>query len=388
MHVLKLSDVYFPRINGVSTSIETFRQALAEHQVRVTVVAPNYPGGLEAEGVIRLPSRRVPLDPEDRLMHRAALHRLPVQLADAGIDLVHVQTPFAAHYAGLRLAKSLSVPCVATYHTHFEEYLSHYIRFLPRAALRNVARRLARSQCNALDAVVVPSTPMAETLREYGVTTPMHVIPTGLDDAQFTPGDGRRFRHVHAIGPERKIALFVGRAAFEKNIGFLLEVAAIARRSRPDLLLVVAGEGPALAALQRQAAQLGLADHVRFVGYLPRATGLKDCYAAADLFVFASLTETQGLVLLEAMALGVPVLAIPALGAAEIVRPERGAIAAPRDVAAFAAELVSLLDNPTVLAAIGAAGIGFAREWDAGGQAAKLATVYRSLLSSKRKHAS
>ena len=110
VHILKLSDVYFPRINGVSTSIQTFRQALAEQQVRVTVVAPHYPGGSEAEGVIRLPSWRVPLDPEDRLMHQSELRRLPARLADADIDLVHVQTPFAAHYAGLGLARRGCAP--------------------------------------------------------------------------------------------------------------------------------------------------------------------------------------------------------------------------------------------------------------------------------------
>ena len=383
MHILKLSDVYFPRINGVSTSIQTFRLALAEQQVRVTVVAPQYPDSGECEDVIRLPSRRVPFDPEDRLMHRDALRHLPLRLAEAGIDLVHVQTPFAAHYAGLHLARQLGVPCVTTYHTHFEEYLFHYIRFLPRAVLRSAARRLARQQCDALDAVIVPSRPMAETLLDYGVSAPLHVIPTGLDEAQFSPGDGRRFRRDQGIAAERKIALFVGRAAFEKNIGFLLEVAALARRQRPDLLLVVAGEGPALPALRRRAAALNLQDHVRFVGYLPRATGLKDCYAAADLFVFASLTETQGLVLLEAMALGVPVLAIPALGAAEIINPRRGAVAAPNETGGFAAELVRLLDDPRCLAELGRQGIAFARDWDANSQASKLVALYRSLLPNK-----
>ena len=380
MHILKLSDVYFPRINGVSTSIQTFRQALAEQEVRVTVVAPDYPGCAAAEGVIRLPSRRVPFDPEDRLMRRSALRALPRRLATAGIDLVHVQTPFAAHYAGLDLARRLGVPCVATYHTHFEEYLFHYIRFLPRAALRAAARHLAKSQCDALDAVVVPSRPMAETLRGYGVAAPLHVIPTGLDAGQFLRGDGARFRQAHGIAADRKIALYVGRAAFEKNIGFLLEMAALARASRPDLLLVIAGEGPALPSLRRRVVELGLHDHVRLVGYLPRDSGLKDCYAAADLFVFASLTETQGLVLLEAMALGLPVLAIAALGAAEIVGPQRGAVSAPPEVAGFAAELVRLLDDPLRLARLGVAGQTFARQWDASSQASTLAALYRSLV--------
>ena len=380
MHILKLSDVFFPRINGVSTSIQTFREALAEQGVRVTVVAPAYQNEPATDDVIRIAARRVPLDPEDRLMRQAALKRLPEQLRHLSLDLIHVQTPFAAHYAGLGLARSLGVPCVATYHTHFEEYLFHYIPLLPRSMLRALARRVARLQCDALDAVVVPSQATAETLREYGVSTPLHAIPTGLAESEFIRGDGQRFRTACRISADRKVALFVGRVAFEKNIGFLLDVAALARRQRPDLTLLIAGDGPALPSLRRKAAQMGLDDHVRFVGYLDRSSGLKDCYAAADVFVFASLTETQGLVLLEAMAAGVPVLAIPALGAAEIVSPQRGAVPAEREAPGFAEQLVQLLDQPATLARLAEEAVGFAREWDAAKQATKLTALYRSLI--------
>jgi glycosyltransferase involved in cell wall biosynthesis len=388
-----ISDVYFPRINGVSTSIQTFRATLAALGIRVTVVAPEYAGtdtvADAAAGTLRLPSRAVPLDPEDRLMQWSHLADLDRRLAGAvppgdtalhNFDLVHVQTPFAAHYAGLRLAHARGIPCVATYHTHFEEYLFHYIRLLPKSALRSAARWLARHQCNALDAVVVPSQPMAATLRDYGVDTPLHVIPTGLPESQFVRGDGARFRQAWGIAPDRKVALFVGRAAFEKNIGFLLEMIALARRQRPDLMLVIAGEGPALPTLHRQAAALHLDDHVRFVGYLPRDGGLRDCYAAADVFTFASQTETQGLVLLEAMAIGLPVLAIPALGAAEIILPRRGAVAAADTPDAFAAQLVTLIDRPDKLAAMADEAIAFAREWDAATQGVRLAALYRELV--------
>ena len=384
LHVLMVSDVYFPRINGVSTSIQTFRTELERHGIRVTVVAPDYPvadSTIEATAdTVRIPSRAVPLDPEDRLMRWQALADLDRRLAVVDIDLVHVQTPFAAHYAGLRLARTRDIPCIATYHTHFEEYLFHYIRFLPKALLRGAARSLARHQCNALDAVVVPSQPMAATLRDYGVSTALQVIPTGLPASQFLRGDGNRFRQAWGIAPDRQVALFVGRAAFEKNIGFLLEMISIASRKLPQLMLVIAGEGPALPALRRQAEALHLENHVRFVGYLPRDGGLRDCYAAADVFTFASHTETQGLVLLEAMAIGLPVLAIPALGAAEIISPCRGAVPAANTPEEFAAQLVELLGQPETRAAMSDAAIAFAREWDATTQGARLAALYRELV--------
>jgi 1,2-diacylglycerol 3-alpha-glucosyltransferase len=381
LRVLMISDVYAPRVNGVSTSIQTFRPALAEHGVEVTLVAPQYPGADAETDVIRLPSRSVPLDPEDRLMHWSALANLDRRLASTDFDVVHIQTPFAAHYAGVRFARHRHLPCVTTYHTHFEEYLFHYIPFLPKSVMRSAARMLARQQCNTLDAVIVPSTPMATTLRGYGVTAPLRVLPTGLPEAQFIRGDGKRFRERHGIGPERRVTLFVGRAAYEKNIDFLLEVVAIACRARPEILLVIAGEGPALASLKQQAAKLMIEKHVCFVGYLARESGLRDCYAAADLFTFASLTETQGLVLLEAMAAGLPVLAIPALGAAEIVKPSRGAVCASGTADTFAAQVVALLDSPTALSQLSAEAIHFAHEWSADRQAAKLADLYRELAT-------
>lgn len=379
--ILMLSDVYFPRINGVSTSIQTFRHALPDHGVQPMVAAPEYPGHVEQEDVLRIPSRPVPFDPEDRLMTRTGLAALDRRLASADFSLIHIQTPFAAHYAGIKLARKRDVPVIATYHTHFEEYLFHYLPFLPRRALRSVARRGARQQCNNLDAVVVPSQPMAQKLRDYGVTTPLHVIPTGLPESQFIRGDGQRFRAANNIGTDRRIALFVGRIAFEKNIDFLIEMVIHARCQRPDLLLLIAGDGPALPALRRKVRLTGLSDHVRFIGYLPREHGLRDCYSAADVFVFASLTETQGLVLLEAMAVGLPVVAIPALGAAEIVGPQRGAIAAAGTTREFARQVVTLLDEPQRLANLGREGIAFAREWDAATQAARLAALYREIIA-------
>ena len=137
------------------------------------------------------------------------------------------------------------------------------------------------------------------------------------------------FRQRHKLPVDRPLALFVGRVAHEKNLHFLLQAMQHALTLRPELALVIAGEGPALNSLKKAAAQMGIAKDVFFLGYLDRKQELPLCYAAADLFVFSSLTETQGLVLLEAMAAGLPVLGIPAMGAADILKPQRGAVCAP-----------------------------------------------------------
>lgn len=382
MRVLMVSDVYFPRVNGVSTSIETFRLALAAHGVDVRLVVPRYGAEDEAAGILRVPGRRVPSDPEDRLVRWGAMHRA-VAGAAVGCDLIHVQTPFVAHYAGLAAARQRGVPVLATYHTLFEEYLQYYAQWVPAEWLKGLARRLSRQQCNALDAIVVPSTAMASRLAGYGVTVPLQVLPTGIPLGRFAGGDGPAFRAALGIAPERPVALFVGRVAHEKNIGFLLEALVTTRQQCPGALLLITGEGPAMADLQRQAAVLGLDDGVRFVGYLDRDRELPDCYAAADAFVFASRTETQGLVLLEAMAAGLPVIGLAAMGTTDILAPGRGCFVPPDHPQAFGAMLAHFFNHPQAWAHLGAEARAYAEEWSDGAMAARLATLYRQLAAAR-----
>jgi glycosyltransferase involved in cell wall biosynthesis len=295
-------------------------------------------------------------------------------------DLVHIHTPFLAHYAGASLARRWDVPAVATYHTLFEEYLFHYLKLAPRAAMRALARRFSRAQCNALDAVVVPSAAMRETLERYGVAAPLAVIPTGIRLAEFAGGDGARFRARHAIAPGRPVALYVGRVAFEKNIEFLLRMLVRVRGQIPDVLLLVCGEGPAQGSLAVLVRELGLGAAVRFVGYLDRAAALLDCYRAADVFVFASRTETQGLVLLEAMALGVPVVATAVMGTRDILAAGRGALVPADDEADFAAAVIAVLRAPDLRARLAAEGAEHAKAWTAPATARRLEAFYREVL--------
>ena len=383
MKVLMLSDVFFPRVNGVSTSIQTFRNGLIEQGVNVHLIAPDYGStdtAADADWITRVPARKVPFDPEDRIVKKR-------QMVEAGRNqlpsLIHIQTPFAAHYAGLELARINRVPVIATYHTLFEEYLHHYVPLIPGALTRRFARAFSRRQCNALDAVVVPSIAMSDRLREYGVTVPLHVLPTGIPVERFANGDRDAFRSRHHIPDHVKVALFVGRVAHEKNIDFLLQVARRCRDTNPQLLWVIAGEGPALGDLKALASSLGIADRVRFIGYLDREKDLPNCYAAADAFVFASRTETQGLVLLEAMASGLPVVALSAMGTTDIVEPRMGAVVARDDVGDFAEQLSALLaDDPRRLGMRHVAQM-FAQRWSGAAMANSMNAVYRRVRFAK-----
>jgi len=377
-----VTDVFSPRVNGVSTSIQTFRRELHALGHQVCVIAPDYGAITDDEaGIVRVPAVPVPLDPEDRLMRWGQLRRQLRRVRDGGFDLVHIQTPFLAHYAGVAFSDAAGIPRVETYHTYFEEYLFHYVRFLPKPSLKALARRFSRGQCNDLDALVVPSSQMRAVLEGYGISASMEVIPTGLALEDFSVGDGVAFRSRFRIPPERPIILYVGRVAFEKNIEFLLRVTARLKPLIPDILFVVSGEGPALHALRDRARKEGLEGHVLFVGYLDRRGALLDCYRAADAFVFASRTETQGLVLLEAMALGTPVVSTAIMGTRDVLRQGEGAVIVPEDEVAFAEAVAALLRDEPHRRKLGRAGQRYAQQWTARAMAERLLAFYQQVLA-------
>jgi glycosyltransferase involved in cell wall biosynthesis len=299
--------------------------------------------------------------------------------------VVHIHTPFLAHYAGLRFAREQGAPVVATYHTLFEEYLHHYVPLLSRRITGGLARRFSRSQCNQLDAVIAPSQAMQQALLTYGISSRIEILPTGLPAERFQAGGGSAFRRRHGLEEKRPLLLFVGRAAHEKNIGFLLEMMLELRKRSPDALLLIAGEGPAAHSLRAQTTRLGLDGAVRFLGYFDRGGELQDCYSAADVFVFSSLTETQGLVLLEAMAQGVPVVAIPRMGTIDILGPGLGCRHAPNDRKGFAEVVSGLLADGSALSALGAQARQYAETWASIRMAQRLAALYASLTPAARR---
>ena len=378
-----ISDVYFPRVNGVSTSIQTFRGDLQEMGHRCVLAAPRYPaesGAPDDPDIVRVASRRVPRDPEDRLLSYRRLMRWAEHIPEGDFDLVHVQTPFAAHYAGVALARRLGVPVVETYHTYFEHYLQHYLPIVPAGWARAIARRATVSQCGQVAAVISPSRQMAAALQAYGIDTRIDVLPTGLPESRFVPGNRARFRLQHGIQADRPVALFVGRAAHEKNIDFLVHMLPALLRRSPDALLVIAGEGPAEDHLRRLVAELGLGQSVRFIGYLDRDTGLRDCYRAADVFVFASRTETQGLVLLEAMAQGTPVVSTAVMGTVDVLEGTAGALVPPEDTEAFAGAVFRVLADPGLRARLQAGALQDARRWASRRMAERLIGFYDTVL--------
>jgi len=385
MNILFISDVFFPRVNGVSTSINTFATELRALGHQVTLIAPSYTDeDKQEEWIVRVPSHKIYFDPEDRLMNFGKLKALLPWIRDKHFDVIHIHTPFTAHYVGIHFGKKLDIPVVETYHTFFEDYLHHYLPFIPQFISRKLARTISRRQCNAVDGIVSPSKPMLDVLKQYGIKTPAEVVATGLDDSSFARVDGEHFRMSHDIPLTQPMLLFVGRVAHEKNIGFLLEMHVELIKKHPDALLVITGEGPAEESIKHSIDKLDISNKVRMIGYLDRSHELIACYKAADIFVFASKSETQGLVLLEAMAQGTAVVAIAELGTKSILIEGEGVLIAKDDINDFADKVSVLLSDAPKRQMIGEKGRQYAQEkWGAGVLAKKVAKFYKSTINQK-----
>ncbi len=389
MNILLISDVYFPRVNGVSTSIKTFTEQLQKLGHTVHLIAPDY--GVETadeamgeKWISRVPARKIFFDPEDYLMKYREVLRLLAPLKDKKFDIIHIHTPFIAHYAGLKLSKLLNIPVVETYHTFFEDYLHHYLPWIPKSVAKSLARSISKKQCNQVDAIVAPSQPMLDVLRSYGINSKAEVIATGLQAHSFAEADGAAFRAKYGIAQNRPMLLYVGRVAFEKNIDFLVRMTKLLTAETPNILLVITGEGPAEPSLRALVKTLGIEKNVQFIGYLDRNTHLNACYLAADIFVFASKSETQGLVLLEAMAQGTPVIAIAELGTASILVEGQGAMIAVEDEAEFAHKVHALLANPVHSEHLGQRAKEYAyNKWSAETQAERKLNFYLEMINEK-----
>ena len=385
MNILLISDVYFPRVNGVSTSIKTFTQQLQKLGHTVHLIAPDYNVDTTDEAwIMRVPARSIYFDPEDKLMKYGEIMHLLPALKSKNFDLIHIHTPFVAHYAGLKLAKLLHIPVLETYHTFFEDYLHHYLPWIPKFAARGLARLISKKQCNQVDALVAPSQPMLDVLRTYGINTKAEVIATGLQEASFAEADDKAFKAKYDIAQNRPMLLYVGRVAFEKNIDFLVRMTKLLSKEMPEILLVITGEGPAVPSLRALVKTLGIEKNVQFIGYLDRNTELNACYKAADIFVFASKSETQGLVLLEAMAQATPVVAIAELGTASILVEGQGAMIAVEDEIDFAHKVHALLANPVHRQHLGERAREYAySKWSAATQAERMLAFYMAIANEK-----
>lgn len=343
LRIAVFSDSCLPVLNGVSISIDLLVRELRDlgHSVHVFTAA-HFKYRDPDPNTYRFPAVQTPwtrgyplaFPPFFPMLRKFRRH---------DFDVIHSHTPFTIGFVGLRWAQSHDIPIVSTYHTLYDRY-AHYIP-APRRYVRYKIAKHTNFYYNRVDQVVTPSDASLKWLRRHGVTTPIHVVPTGSPTGSLL--DRAEIRRSLGIAPEHRVLLYVGRLAKEKNLETLLQMAANVFRQDASVRLWLVGDGPYRAELAEFARSLGIGDRVRFVGFVPRAE-VDRYYASADLFVFSSITETQGLVVQEAMTYGLPAVAVVGGGAGAAIEPGINGYLVKNDPAIFAQQVRSVLDNETL----------------------------------------
>lgn len=372
------TDSYRPYISGVVRSIESFARELKRRGHEVYIFAPRYPSVDDDEvNIYRFPSFRAPTYPD---FYIGLPIPWPVKslIREWDLDVIHVHSPFLLGQLGAFFARRLSLPLVFTYHTLYDQYV-HYFPIASGLVKRCVIG-IAKSFCNRCDLVITPTSVIRDLLQGYGVTTSIIPIPTGIEVQRFSGGKTDYLRRALGIPEKDIILLFVGRIGKEKNLEYLLEVFSLVVKEARDTVLVLVGSGPETEHLQERSRELGVAERVLFAGFL-EPEKVAEAYRSADLFVFPSVTETQGLVLAEAMAAGLPVVAQAAYGSLAMVKDGVTGYLCREGRERFAELILTLVRDTRLREEMGAAARRRAEQLAADKMALRLETAYKALIN-------
>jgi len=384
MHIAYFTNFYLPVVNGVVRSVQSFREALSAlgHNVFVFAQEDNYED--TEPFIFRYPSLHLPLavDIPTALPVSPFMDQLIPKLK---LDIIHTHHPVLLGQTAATKARDLNIPLVFTFHTQYQEY-THYFPFPQEQVqefLKSTVMNWMREYMRKCQHIVIPSESMRSILvNDYGLVDKFTVIPTGIDLTPYKKANGEAVRS-QWNWPDDKVIISAGRLAEEKNWVTLLRAFAIAQKKQPNLRLVLLGDGPQADALRQLVGELEITDRVTFAGKVPFEE-VPNYLKAADLFSFASITETQGLVTLEAMASGLPVVAVDASGTKDILEDGKQGFLVENDPEALANGIVNLVENSSLTGKFKTAALRTARAYDNNRLARKMLKVYERAIIDKK----
>ncbi|MDR1863822.1 MAG: glycosyltransferase [Treponema sp.] len=396
MKIVMFTDAYWPRINGVTVSVDSFSRSLIKAGHQVLIICSSYPatdfaanGDQEQEGdprIVRVPSMPAFITKEDRIAKFNKWFWVFKQVESFDPDIIHINTEIMIAEFGFLYAKAHNLPAIYTFHTMWEDYAESYfplfppviVRFFIRGILKNILRRSYR--------VIVPTPQIETVVRKYKFKRETFLLPTGIDPDLFVhdPAEISRFREKletrYPALKGKRILLFAGRVAKEKNLGFLLEILPGILAQHPDTALLIIGNGPDLDYFEEEAAGRGVAEQCVFTGYMERKY-LALAYSISEIFVFPSLTETQGLVTLEAMFSGIPVVAIGEMGTIMVMGGDNGGFMVRNDTGEFTRRVLELMDDSELYDRKALEAKEHARSWSIDAITRRLEGVYEKVIA-------
>jgi glycosyltransferase involved in cell wall biosynthesis len=382
MNICMFTNTFLPHVGGVARSVDTFAEDLCYLDHRVLIVAPTFPEDTDLTGeqyeVLRLPAIQN-FNGSDFSLRIPIPFVINDKIDRFAPDVIHSHHPYLLGDAAIRAARTRDLPLVFTHHTLYEQY-THYVP-LDSETLKRFVIELSTEYANLCAKVVAPSHSIARLLRRRGVEKPIEEIPTGIDVQFFRRGRGEKLRHAHGIPQDALVIGHLGRLAPEKNLKYLAESVAMFMENNRDAFFVVAGSGPSESEIQRIFTDRSLNEQLRMLGIVT-GQDLADVYQGMDLFVFSSKSETQGMVLTEAMAAGTPVIALDASGAREVVEDGRNGRLLPENASqqSFARAIQRFTEDATRAKEWQKKALNTAHRFSRERSAERLLRLYQSIL--------
>ena len=347
MRIAMLTNNYKPYMGGVPISIEHLSNALRAQGHEVWIFAPTYKNQVEEEYVIRYPS--FPVQIAKAPMPNVFSRIFEEKIVELGIDVIHVHHSALVGNVALMLQKQYGIPVVFTYHTRIEAYL-HYVK--PAQWLENatgIVERYMNWFCNRCDLVVAPVEGIKKSLRTKGVTSSIEALPTGVLEKDFFP-DSAKVKEIRTAYKKDADYLLcsVSRIAKEKNLDFQLEglkkLKELMQKEGKTFRYLLIGDGPEREHFLEKVKVLGLTQEVCLTGRVENEE-MAAYQKACDVFLFSSKSETQGIVILEAMAAGNPVVAVKASGVEDVVENGVNGYLTTEDATEFAGKIFRVLSE-------------------------------------------
>lgn len=338
------TETYLPHLNGVSVSLAFEKEKLEKLGHKVFVFAPKVAGVKEQPDVIGLTSMKVLNSEPAQKVVLPIPNRTLRKTFRVGLDVVHAHGGGFFSFLGYQLALAKGYPFVLTYHTYLAKY-THYLFIKNDLLTSKVATNGSKLVCNLADVVVVPSAKMKQVLESYGVSKQIEVVPNPIDTKKFRPVGKGYFRNKLKLSSNAKILLTASRLGKEKNIDFLLKAFALVAKKDQNCIFIIVGDGPELNNLKELANNLKLGSRVFFSGYLP-TEDMPAVYSDSDIFLFASTSETQGMVLPEAAACGLPLVVVSDEAFAGVIKDFVNGYETPMKLSVFTRKILALLENP------------------------------------------
>ncbi|MDK2885906.1 MAG: 1,2-diacylglycerol 3-alpha-glucosyltransferase [Thermosipho sp. (in: thermotogales)] len=382
MNIGIFSDVYFPQKNGVSTAVKLYKEEMEKLGHNVYLFVPKYSSNYRRneKNVFEFPAIKFLFEKEQRIAIPISTDIFKIK--DLNLDIIHSQDPFSMGLFAEFLSKVLKIKHVGTHHTMYE-YYRNYLPLIIRPTLKQT-QKMIKKWCLKLDKVIAPTKNIKDLLVSYGVPEEhIVVIPTGIDIKKFNKEIEWNIREEYGIDPEDKVILFVGRLGPEKNIDFLIRVFHKVNHFMPNTKFLIIGDGIERDKLEELVLDLQIQEDVIFSGGQPRERVI-DAYKQSDLFVFSSYTETQGLVILESMAAGTPVVALGKMGVHDILNHENagGVMIKELNEDDFVEAILKVLNDQELYEKLSKNAVNFIKEnYSIEVSVRKIIDVYKELLA-------